>query len=52
MLLKQRKSSCFQFWQIPSLHLLRLAEQWRNLKANPIQLLELHDQQQTQIKER
>ena len=39
--------SCFQFWQIPSFHLLRFAEQWKNLKANPRQLLELHNQQQS-----
>ena len=40
MLIKQRKFSRFQFWQISLFHLLRFAEQWRNLKSNLRQLLE------------
>ena len=52
MLLKLRKFSHFLFWQIPSFHLLIFAQQWRNVRANPRQLLELHGQQQRQNKGR
>ena len=35
-----------QFWKIPSFHLLRFTEQWKNTKANSRQLHELQNQQQ------